>query len=164
MEEVVSEFEQIEHIDQETIECDLRSFVRWLNRMADRVNWLTNVYIDLKKQVEINKEDIRKLKIRMGDVENRCTNLENRMDVVEGDVYNIKLDLAEMAGVIQQINNRVDMLYSWLPIPYGMIDPKGWKFAMGNISVMSDTNQNPSIDGAGIFTRGAIGDNDVYFN
>ena len=84
------------------------------------------------------------------------------MTNLEEIVNNIDLDTIE--GLIEMVNGRVDLLYSWLPIPYGMIDPKGWKFAMGNINVMSDNNQTPSIDGAGIYTSGTIEDNDIYFN
>lgn len=162
MDVIESLYESLPHIEQKTIECDMRKFVRWLNDLMDRVNWLTNIYVALKEQVDINKEDIRQLKIRMTNAEDRITNLEKRVSNLEIAFGN--LDLDTINGLIEMVNGRVDMLYSWLPIPYGMIDPKGWKFAMGNINVMSDTNQNPSIDGAGIFTSGAIEDNDIYFN
>ena len=162
MEVIESLYEDLPGIDQETIECDMRKFVRWLNDVLDRVNWLKNLYIELKAQVDANTEDIRKLKVRMTNAETRITNLEARVTALEETVNN--LDLDSIRGAMNMLNERIDLLYSWLPIPYGMIDPKGWKFAMGNISVMSDNNSTPSIDGAGIYTSGAIEDNDLYFN
>lgn len=157
-----STYEELPHIDQRTIECDLRKFTRWLNDLVDRINWLTNLYVVLKEQVDTNTEDIRKLKIQVNNLEERVDNIDNRLTNLEEIVNNIDLDTIE--GLIEMVNGRVDLLYSWLPIPYGMIDPKGWKFAMGNINVMSDNNQTPSIDGAGIYTSGTIEDNDIYFN
>ena len=152
---------EIPHIDQNTIECDLRAFTRWLNTLADQVNWLTKIYLELKTQVDINTEDIRQLKIRMTNVENRVTALENRVTNLEEIVNNLDLDTIE--GLISMVNGRVDLLYSWLPIPYGMIDPKGWKFAMGNINVMSTTDAPNSVDGPGIYTSGSVEDNDINF-
>lgn len=152
---------EIPHIDQNTIECDLRAFTRWLNTLADQVNWLTKIYLELKAQVDINTEDIRQLKVRMTNVENRVTALENRVTNLEEIVNN--LDLETIEGLISMVNGRVDLLYSWLPIPYGMIDPKGWKFAMGNINVMSTTDAPTTVDGPGIYTSGAVEDNDVNF-
>ena len=162
MDVVESTYETLPYIDQRTIECDLRKFTRWLNDLVDRINWLTRIYVELKKQVDINTEDIRQLKIRVTKVEDRVTNLEHRVDNLEQIVNN--LDLDTINGLIEMVNGRVDLLYSWLPIPYGMIDPRGWKFAMGNINVMSDTDGTPSVTGAGIFTSGSIENNDIYFN
>ena len=162
MDVIESTYETLPYIDQRTIECDLRKFTRWLNDLVDRINWLTNIYVELKAQVEQNKEDIRVLKNRVTNLETRVSNLETRMTNLEEIVNNIDLDTIE--GLIAMVNGRVDLLYSWLPLPYGMIDPKGWKFAMGNINVMSDTNGTPSTDGAGIFTSGSIENNDIYFN
>lgn len=152
---------EIPHIDQNTIECDLRAFTRWLNTLAEQVNWLTKIYLELKAQVETNTEDIRQLKIRVTNVENRVTALENRVTNLEEIVNNLDLDTIE--GLISMVNGRVDLLYSWLPIPYGMIDPKGWKFAMGNINVMSTTDAPNSVDGPGIYTSGSVEDNDINF-
>ena len=152
---------ELPHIDQNTIECDLRAFTRWLNSLVDQVNWLTKIYLQLKAQVEENTEDIRRLKIRMTNVENRLTALEQRVTNLEETVNNLDLDVIH--GLIEMVNGRVDLLYSWLPVPYGMIDPLGWKFAMGNISVMSSTDNPTSINGPGIYTRGGVGDNDVNF-
>lgn len=152
---------EIPHIDQNTIECDLRAFTRWLNALADQVNWLAKTYVELKAQVEQNTEDIRQLKIRVTNLENRMTALENRVTNLENIVNNLDLDTIE--GLIAMVNGRVDLLYSWLPIPYGMIDGKGWKFAMGNISVMSTTDAPTTVDGPGIYTSGAVEDNDINF-
>lgn len=162
MDVIESTYETLPYIDQRTIECDLRKFTRWLNDLVDRINWLTKIYVELKAQVDQNKEDIRVLKNRMTNVENRVTNLEGRVTNLEEIVNNLDLDTLE--GLIEMVNGRIDLLYSWLPIPYGMIDPKGWKFAMGNMNAMSDNNGTPSTDGPGIFTSGSIKDNDIYFN
>lgn len=152
---------ELPHIDQNTIECDLRAFTRWLNALVDQVNWLTKIYLQLKAQVDINTEDIRQLKVRVTNVENRLTALENRVTNLENIVNNLDLDTIE--GLISMVNGRVDLLYSWLPIPYGMIDAKGWKFAMGNISVMSTTDEPSDTDGPGIYTSGSVENNDINF-
>lgn len=162
MDVVESAYETIPYIDQRTIECDMRKFTRWLNDLVDRINWATQIYVDLKAQVDDNKEEIRLLKNRVTNVENKVIALENRVTKLEETVNAIDLDTIN--GLIEMVNGRVDMLYKWLPIPYGMIDPKGWKFAMGNINVMSNNDGSPSIDGAGVFTSGSIEDNDIYFN
>lgn len=162
MDVIESTYETLPYIDQRTIECDLRKFTRWLNDLVDRINWLAKIYVELKAQVDQNKEDIRVLKNRMTNVENRVTNLEGRVTNLEEIVDN--LDLETLEGLIEMVNGRIDMLYGWLPIPYGMIDGKGWKFAMGNINAMSDNSGTPSTDGPGIFTSGSIEDNDIYFN
>lgn len=154
--------ERLPHIDQRTIECDLRKFTRWLNDLVDRINWLTNIYVELKTQVDKNKEDIRLIKQRVTNLETRVDNLESRVTNIENALANIDLDTIN--NLIGMVNGRIDLLYSWLPIPYGMIDPKGWKFAMGNINVMSNNDGTPSVDGAGVFTSNTIEDNDIYFN
>jgi hypothetical protein len=152
---------QIPHIDQRTIECDLSAFTRWLNALADQVNWLTNVYLELKEQVDINTEDIRKLKIRVTNLETRMDNLENRVTNLEEIVNNLDLDAIQR--LIDMVNSRIDLLYSWLPVPYGMIPSLGWKFAMGNINATSTTDAPTDINGPGIYTSGAIEDNDINF-
>jgi hypothetical protein len=152
---------EIPHIDQNTIECDLRAFTRWLNALADQVNWLSNAYVDLDARVKKNTEDIRKLKIQVNNLEERVNNIDARLTHLEEIVA--ALDLETLEGLIAMVNGRVDLLYSWLPIPYGMIDPKGWKFAMGTINVTSTTDAPTNVDGPGIYTSGAIEDNDINF-
>lgn len=152
---------EIPHIDQNTIECDLRAFTRWLNALADQVNWLSNAYVDLDARVKKNTEDIRKLKIQVNNLEERVNNIDARLTHLEEIVA--ALDLETLEELIAMVNGRVDLLYSWLPIPYGMIDPKGWKFAMGTINVTSTTDAPTNVDGPGIYTSGAIEDNDINF-
>lgn len=152
---------EIPHINQNTIECDLRAFTRWLNTLVDQVNWLTKIYVDLKKQVDINTEDIRQLKVRVTNLEERMDNIEERVTNLEEIVDNIDLDVIE--GLINTVNGRVDLLYSWLPVPYGTIDGRGWKFAMGNISVMSTQDAPSDVAGPGIYTSGSVENNDVNF-
>lgn len=153
---------EIPHINQNVIECDLRAFTRWLNTLADQVNWVSKVYVALKAQVDENTEDIRQLRIDLNALTLRVNDIDERLTILEGKVE--ALDLETIEQLIEMVNGRVDLLYGWLPIPYGMIDAKGWKFAMGNISVMSDNNNTPSVNGPGIFTANQIEDNDVYFN
>lgn len=152
---------EIPNIDQNTIECDLRAFTRWLNTLADQVNWITKIYLELKAKVDENTEDIRLLKNRVSDVEDRVTSLETRTTNLENIVDNLDLDAIE--GLIAMVNGRVDTLYGWLPIPYGMIDGKGWKFAMGNINIMSTTDAPTTVDGPGVYTSGSVEDNDINF-
>lgn len=153
---------EIPHINQTTIECDLSAFTRWLNQLADQTNYLTSVYSALKKQVDENTEDIRLLKVRVSELELWVGDIDSRLTILEQKVEDLDLDTIE--ELINMVNGRVDMLYGWLPIPYGMIDPKGWKFAMGNISVMSNQTSPANTDGPGIYTSGNVEDNDVTFN
>jgi hypothetical protein len=152
---------ELPHIDQNTIECDLRAFTRWLNALADQVNWLTKIYLQLKAQTDANTEDIRLLKIRMGDAETNITNLGDRLTAVENALAAIDLDTINQ--LISMVNGRIDLLYDWLPLPYGMISNKGWKFAMGNINVMSTTDAPTNVDGPGIYTSGSVENNDINF-
>jgi hypothetical protein len=152
---------EIPHIDQNTIECDLRAFTRWLNALVDQLNWLSKSYVDLKVQVDENTENIRKLNVRINNLEERVNNIDARLTHLEEVVAAIDIETIE--GLIAMVNGRVDMLYSWLPIPYGMIDGKGWKFAMGTINVTSTTDAPTNVNGPGIYTSGAIEDNDINF-
>ena len=152
---------QLPHINQDTIECDLRALTRWLNALVDQVNWLSKIYVDLKEQVDTNTNDIRLLKNRVTDLEERMTNVENRVTHLEEVIATIDLDAIQQ--LINLVNGRIDLLYSWLPIPYGMIGNKGWKFAMGNINVMSTTTDPSDVEGPGIYTSGSVEDNDINF-
>lgn len=152
---------EMPHIDQNTIECDLRAFTRWLNSLVDQINWLTKVYVELKAQVDENTENIRKLKVQVNNLEERVDNIDARLTNLEEIVSNIDTDAIN--NLIDMVNGRVDLLYSWLPVPYGMIPSYGWKFAMGTINVTSTTDAPTSVDGPGIYTSGAIEDNDVNF-
>ena len=152
---------ELPHIDQNTIECDLRAFTRWLNSLVDQINWLTKIYLQLKAQVETNTEDIRLLKIRMTNAETEINNLKQRVTNLENIVN--ALDLDTINQLIEMVNGRVDLLYSWLPVPYGMIDGLGWKFGMGNINVMSTTDDPTTTNGPGIYTSGVVEDNDINF-
>lgn len=158
-----SNYTDLPHIDQHTIECDLRAFTRWLNALADRINWLTKIYIDLEKRVSKNEDEIRKLKVRVDNIEIDISNLKLRVTNLESAVNNLTIRMNNLEGVMEMLNQRVDMLYSWLPVPYGMIDPLGWKFAMGNINAMSTQEAPSNINGPGIYTRGSVGNNDVNF-
>lgn len=152
---------EIEHINQDTIECDLRAFTRWLNALVDQLNWLTKVYVNLKEQVETNTEDIRQLKIRMTNAETNITNLDARVTAIEEALAH--LDLETIIQLINTLNGRIDLLYSWLPVPYGTIDGRGWKFAMGDINVMSTLDAPTSVAGPGIYTSGSVENNDINF-
>lgn len=152
---------QFPHINQDTIECDLRAFTRWINALVDQVNWLANVYVDLKKQVDTNTNDIRLVRNRVSNLEERMTNVENRVSVLEEKIATIDIDAIQQ--LIDMVNGRIDLLYSWLPLPYGMIAGKGWKFAMGNINVMSTTSEPSDVDGPGIYTSGSVENNDINF-
>lgn len=152
---------EIPHIDQNTIECDLRAFTRWLNALADQVNWLTKRHLALETKVEENTEEIRKLKVRVTNIEDQITLLDGRITNLEEIVSHIDIDAIEQ--LIDMVNGRVDLLYSWLPVPYGMIPGLGWKFAMGNINVMSSTDAPTSTSGPGIYTSGIVEDNDINF-
>lgn len=152
---------ELPHIDQNTIECDLRAFTRWLNALVDQVNWLTSIYLGLKEQVDKNTEDIRLIKIDIGGDEGDIASLNTRVTALEETVAG--LDLSTISGLIEMVNGRVDLLYGWLPVPYGTIDGKGWKFAMGNINVMSTTDAPTDISGPGIYTSNAVENNDINF-
>lgn len=151
-------------IDQKTIECNLTRFTEWLNNLAEQVNYLSCLYLDMKKIVQENRERIICLEGKVEVIENRLDLLDGRVTNIEGDLVEIHNDIQNINNALELIDSRIDFLYSLLPIPYGLIGAKGWKFAMGNINVMSANNGTPSIDGPGIFTSGVIENNDLYFN
>lgn len=82
-----------------------------------------------------------------------------------GDRTVIHTDIAN-AGDIYQIVNLVDDKVNWydtrLPRAKGSL-PADFKMAFGNINVMSANGGTPSLN-IGIFTSGAIENDDVYFN
>lgn len=153
---------EIPAIDQHTIECDLRAFTHWLNELKDQVNYLSKIYVELKSQVEDHEYRIHELENRMDTAETAISDLNGRINAL--DLRVAALENSGTGGVIEMLSGRVDMLYSWLPIPYGMIDPKGWKFAMGNVNAMTNQTNPTDVEGPGIYTRGEVGNNDVTFN
>lgn len=158
-----STFTVLPNINQETIECDLRAFTHWLNDLVDQVNYITKIYTDLKEQVDQNTIDIHNLDGRVTNLETRMGNVENRLTNVEGDVNTLRQDVTNLGNTINAINGRVDTLYNWLPVPYGTIDGRGWKFAMGNINVMSTTDAPTAVTVPGIYTSGSVENNDINF-
>lgn len=156
---------QLGHIDQHTIECDLRAFTAWLNKLVDQLNYTTRIAVYAKELAEKNEKRICMLEKRVDAIEKeliaikeRITNLEKRMDKAEADII-------QLGDIINVVNQRVDNLYRWLPVPYGLIDGYGWKFAMGNINVMSANGGTPALPpGVGIYTSPTLEDNDIYFN
>lgn len=148
-------------IDQVTIECNLNEFTRWLNDIKDALNALVIEYENLSKTVEDHEHRILCLEERVEDHEERLHSVETRLTEVERIIEQILNDQS-IIQAINMINGRVDFLYDLLPIPYGMIVPRGWKFAMGNINVM-DEKTGPSMEGHGLFTKGTIDDYDLYF-
>ena len=156
-------YRELPHIDQRTIECDLRAFTRWLNDLADIANWLQNEYPKLKAIVEDHEQRIKCLEERMDAVELRLDHLEECCEEVQQKIQDLQQQIDNLNQVINMMNNRLDWLFNHLPTVYGNV-PEDWRFAMGNINVMSDNNGSPNIDGAGIFTSRSIEDNDIYFN
>ena len=152
----------IQPINQQTIECDLRTFTLWLNKVVDQVNYLTNVYDDLKVKVESNTNRICELETRMDRVEERVTRLEECCEEVKA----VLGDLTNINQALNMINGRIDFLYDLLPVPYGMLPAKGWKFSMGNINIMTGNGETAPTDtsGYGVFTSGDVEDEDLYFN
>ena len=77
----------------------------------------------------------------------------------------IHTDIAD-AGDIYQIVNLVDDKVNWydarLPRAKGSL-PSDFKMAFGNINVMSANGGTPSLN-IGIFTSGAVENDDLYFN
>ena len=154
--------DKIPYIKQETIECNLQQFTRWLNDIVDQLNWVIEELETLKETAEDHDSRIKALENQTGTsaeeitvIQDSLLSLDNRLTEVEH---------SGSAEAINMVNGRVDFLYNLLPVPYGMIEPKGWKFAMGNINVMTGNNGTPSTLATGIFTRDNIADNDVYFN
>lgn len=154
-------YDELPHIDQKTIECNMRDFTRWLNDLVDTINWLGKSYVNLQKQVDENTKRIECLEERVDDHEERIKVLEKDVTELKKWVNNFSLETIDQA--LNMINGRVDWIYDRLPTVYGNI-PASWKFGMGTISVMSGNDGEPSIDGPGIFTRVLIGDDDLYFN
>lgn len=151
-------------IDEKTIECNLTRFTAWLNKLAEQVNYLSCLYLDMKKIVQENRERIICLESRVDNLEEIIKEIQAKIEQIENLLEQILGGSGDFNEAINLLNSRIDFLYDLLPIPYGLIPAKGWKFAMGNISVMSANGGTPSVDGPGIFTAGVIENNDLYFN
>ena len=151
-------------IDEKTIECNLTRFTAWLNKLAEQVNYLSCLYLDMKKIVQENRERIICLESRVDNLEEIIKEIQAKIKQIENLLEQILGGSGDFNEAINLLNSRIDFLYDLLPIPYGLIPAKGWKFAMGNISVMSANGGTPSVDGPGIFTAGVIENNDLYFN
>ena len=151
-------------IDEKTIECNLTRFTAWLNKLAEQVNYLSCLYLDMKKIVQENRERIICLESRVDNLEEIIKEIQAKIEQIENLLEQILGGSGDFNEAINLLNSRIDFLYDLLPIPYGLIPAKGWKFAMGNISVMSANGGTPSVDGPGIFTAGVIENNDIYFN
>jgi hypothetical protein len=151
-------------IDEKTIECNITRFAAWLNKLAEQVNYLSCLYLDMKAIVKENRERIICLESKVENIEEAIQEIQNKIEQIENLIEQILGGSGDINQAINLLNGRIDFLYSLLPIPYGLISAKGWKFAMGNINVMSANSGTPSVDGPGIFTAGVIENNDLYFN
>ena len=151
-------------IDQKTIECNLTRFTEWLNKLAEQVNYLSCLYLDMKTIVQDNRHRIERLEYDLEQLENRVDEIDTRLTNLETIVNNLIGGSGDLNDAINLLNNRIDFLYDLLPIPYGLLPGKGWKFAMGNINIMSANSGTPSTSGPGIFTNDVIENNDLYFN
>jgi hypothetical protein len=63
-------------IDSKTIECNITRFAAWLNRLAEQVNYLSCLYLDMKKVVQENRERIICLEGRVDGLEQTINNLD----------------------------------------------------------------------------------------
>ena len=151
-------------LDQKTVECNLTRFVEWLNKLTEQVNYLSCLYLDMKAVVQENRQRIECLEGQLAELTERVNNIDTRLTALETLVNELINGSGDINSALNVINNKLDFLYDLLPIPYGMLPGKGWKFAMGNINVMSANNGTPSTSGPGIFTSDTIEDNDLYFN
>lgn len=156
-------YNDLPHIDQRTIECDMRRFTKWLNDMADIVNWLKNEFPIMQDRMDDLERRVKCLEERMDDAERRIGDVEECCDDAHSKIKNIQNDINNINMALDMFQDRLQWFYDHLPTVYGNV-PLDWKFAMGNINVMSDNDGTPSIQGAGIFTSMAIEDNDIYFN
>ena len=150
-------------LDQKTVECNLTRFVEWLNKLAEQVNYLSCLYLDMKAVVQENRQRIECLEGQVAELTERIEDIETRLTALETLVNELISGSGDINSALNIINNKLDFLYDLLPIPYGMLPGKGWKFAMGNINVTSTTDAPTNVNGPGIYTSGAIEDNDVNF-
>lgn len=151
-------------LDQKTVECNLTRFTEWLNKLAEQVNFISCLYLDMKQVVQDDHSRIERLEYDLRELESRVDAIDDRLSEVERIISELIGGSGDINSALQILNNKLDFLYDLLPVPYGMLPTKGWKFAMGNINVMSANNGTASVDGPGIFTSNAIENNDIYFN
>lgn len=172
------------HINSKTIECNSAALADWLNDMADRVNDHSYRIIQLINAVQELANAVMCLEEMLGPLGERITELENwrvtaneRMDSLQSLINSINTAINtinnELASLTNTVNNNhgprivnleTDMTWFNERLPRSKTGmPESYKLAMGNINVMSAGGGTPSLD-IGIFTSGAIENNDLHFN
>lgn len=149
-------------ISSDKVECDIAYTVDWLNALAEATNKNCQVNHELVDKVNELNARVECLEARVDAIDAQIININNRLDNHEHRLNFLEEQLTNVNNIFNQLSTRIDWIFNRLPGAYGTI-PDDWKFAMGNISLMSANNGTPSMS-IGIFTSLAIEDNDVYAN
>lgn len=175
-------YSPLPHINSDTIECNIAEFTKWLNNLVDKVNeheyriiQLINAVQELQNAVLCLDEALTALTERVVSLEEwrptvelRLTQLQDMIDNLQQQINVINNQLTLLTNMVNDHENRINILegdmawwYSKLPRSKGSI-PESFRIGFGNINVMSANGGTPSLS-IGIFTSGAIENDDVYF-
>lgn len=149
------------HIDSKTIECNIPAFTIWLNDLVDQVNTNTQRIIQLIDLVEKLRNEVACLQEEINLLKERVTALEACCEEAKARLTEIENWQTTVNNRLDNLEDRVQWLYDHLPATTGLI-PADFRFAMGNINVMSANGGTPSLN-IGIFTSRQIENNDLYF-
>ena len=121
----------IRAIGSKTIECDPVGFANWLNDLADLVNYTNKLTVD---NYNTNKDLLVRVECLEHEVEvikDRLTAIDLRLDNHESRIIWIENQFSSVDGLIGMVNTRLDWIYNRLPFAVGNVPPN-WTFAGGD--------------------------------
>ena len=170
------------YITTSVMECNPAEFANWLNMLVDKVNeheykiiQLINAVQELQNAIICLEELYRELELRVTELEEwrptvelRLTQLQDMIDNLQQQINVINDQIDSLTNIVNNHENRLTVVeadmswwYSKLPRSKGSL-PSDFRIGFGNINVMSANSGTPSLN-IGLFTSGAIENNDVYF-
>ena len=136
----------IRAIGSKTIECDPVGFADWLNDLADLLNYTNKLTVD---NYNTNKDLLVRVECLEHEVEvikDRLTAIDLRLDNHESRIIWIENQFSSVDGLIGMVNARLDWIYNRLPFAVGNVPPN-WTFAGGDRTLI----HNDIADGGDIY-------------
>ena len=125
----------IRAIGSKTIECDPVGFADWLNDLADLLNYTNKLTVD---NYNTNKDLLVRVECLEHEVEvikDRLTAIDLRLDNHESRIVWIENQFSSVDGLIGMVNTRLDWIYNRLPFAVGNVPPN-WTFAGGDVNLI----------------------------